>query len=105
MTRLSPADGNIHRVDNRAGIVGTAGTRSACPWPSRSGGVELAWRQVRLGAALAVALCIALPASPAAAFGTIDSGGQHREHERITRAALACAADPGPGDACFEAAS
>jgi hypothetical protein len=28
--------------------------------------------------------------APAVAFGTIDSGGQHREHERITRAALAC---------------
>jgi hypothetical protein len=105
MTRLSPADGNMHRVDNRAGILGTGGTRSACPWPSRSGGVELARRRVRLGVALALAVWIALPASSAAAFGTIDSGGQHREHERITRAALACAADPGPGDGCFEPAS
>jgi hypothetical protein len=105
MTRLSPADGNIHRVDNRAGILGTGGTRSACPWPSRSGGVELARRRVRLGVALALAVWIALPASSAAAFGTIDSGGQHREHERITRAALACAADPGSDDGCFEPAS
>ncbi|MFF5077549.1 CinY protein [Actinoplanes sp. NPDC000266] len=36
------------------------------------------------------------------AFGTIDSGGQHREHERITRAALACTnGEP----ACFEPAT
>ena len=34
---------------------------------------------------------IASAPGPAAAFGTIDSGGQHREHERLTRAALACA--------------
>ena len=33
---------------------------------------------------------IAPAPAPAVAFGTIDSGGQHREHERITRAALAC---------------
>jgi hypothetical protein len=40
----------------------------------------------------------------AAAFGTIDTGGQRREHERITRAALACAegADAGSGSGCFE---
>jgi hypothetical protein len=105
MTLLSPAAGNIHRVDSRAGIFGTGGTRSGRPWPSRSGGVEPARRRVRLGVALALAVWIALPASSAAAFGTIDSGGQHREHERITRAALACAADPGPGDGCFEPAS
>jgi hypothetical protein len=62
-------------------------------------------RQARLGAALALAVWIASPASSAAAFGTIDSGGQHREHERITRAALACAGDAGSGDDCFEPAS
>jgi hypothetical protein len=39
---------------------------------------------------------------PAAAFGTIDSGGQHREHERLTRAALACAGDAGSEPYCFE---
>jgi hypothetical protein len=38
----------------------------------------------------------------AAAFGTIDSGGQHREHEHITRAALACAGDAGAEPDCFE---
>jgi hypothetical protein len=36
---------------------------------------------------------------PAGAFGTIDSGGQHREHERLTRAALGC---PGGAEACFQ---
>src|SRR5689334_7465155 len=35
---------------------------------------------------VAVAAWIALPAGPAAAFGTVDGGGQHREHERLTRA-------------------
>ena len=44
---------------------------------------------------LLVAWIASAPGS-AAAFGTIDSGGQHREHERITRAALACAGDAGP---------
>jgi hypothetical protein len=38
----------------------------------------------------------------AAAFGTIDTGGQNREHERITRAALACAGDAGSDPYCFE---
>ncbi|HEY0815201.1 MAG TPA: hypothetical protein VGE11_18175 [Pseudonocardia sp.] len=38
----------------------------------------------------------------AAAFGTIDSGGQNREHERITRAALACAGDAGTEPDCFQ---
>jgi hypothetical protein len=38
----------------------------------------------------------------AAAFGTIDSGGQNREHERITRAALACGGDGGSEADCFE---
>ncbi|WP_236572676.1 Het-C domain-containing protein [Streptomyces sp. GS7] len=41
-------------------------------------------------------------AGPADAFGTVNAFGQHAEHERITRAALACA--PGiPSDgSCFE---
>ena len=38
----------------------------------------------------------------AAAFGTIDGGGQHREHERITRAALACAGTAVARSDCFE---
>jgi hypothetical protein len=40
---------------------------------------------------------------PASAFGTIDTGGQNREHERITRAAVACAAaGTGSERVCFE---
>jgi hypothetical protein len=39
---------------------------------------------------------------PAAAFGTIDTGGQNREHERITRAAVACAARNRSDRFCFE---
>ena len=51
----------------------------------------------RLIASLAVAsLLLGFP-GPASAFGTIEGGGQHREHERITRAAVAC-----PGGDCFE---
>jgi hypothetical protein len=42
-----------------------------------------------------------LDAGSAAAFGTIDSGGQNREQERTTRAALACVGDGGIED-CFE---
>ncbi|MFC7529187.1 CinY protein [Actinoplanes sp. GCM10030250] len=42
---------------------------------------------------------------PAAGFGTVEGGGQHREHERITRAAVACAADGSPERDCFEARS
>jgi hypothetical protein len=45
---------------------------------------------------------IAVAPTPAGAFGTIDSGGQHREHERLTRAALAC---PGGAEACFAPAT
>jgi hypothetical protein len=63
------------------------------------------WRRVRLVAPLVLTLCTTSPLSSAAAFGTIDSGGQHREHERITRAALACAGDARPADDCFEPAS
>ena len=52
-------------------------------------------------AAVMVALSASAPGS-AAGFGTIDSGGQNREHERITRAALACAGDGGSEADCFE---
>jgi hypothetical protein len=53
-------------------------------------------------ASLIVASSIALVPSSAAAFGTIEGGGQNREHERITRAAVACPAGTGSDDACFE---
>lgn len=54
-------------------------------------------------AVLPAVLLVALTApAPAFGFGTIDGGGQHREHERITRAALACTnGEP----ACFEPAT
>ncbi|MEU4425742.1 CinY protein [Actinoplanes sp. NPDC024001] len=48
-------------------------------------------------AAAGLLTCLLLP-GPAVAFGTVDGGGQHREHERITRAALACSG----GRDCFE---
>jgi hypothetical protein len=63
------------------------------------------WRRVRLVAALVLTLGTASPLPSAVAFGTIDSAGQHREHERITRASLACAGDARPADGCFEPAS
>jgi hypothetical protein len=56
----------------------------------------------RLATSVFLAVWIASPVSSAAAFGTIDSGGQHREHERITRAALSCASETGSHDDCFE---
>jgi hypothetical protein len=52
--------------------------------------------------ALVLVAWIASAPGSAAAFGTIDSGGQHREHEHITRAALACAGDAGAEPDCFE---
>lgn len=52
-----------------------------------------------------LAAWIVLPAGPAAAFGTIDGGGQHREHERLTRAALSCAGTASSDRDCFAARS
>lgn len=57
--------------------------------------------RVRLMAVLGLTVWIASPVSTVAAFGTIDGGGQHREHERITRASLSCAGDASLGDVCF----
>ena len=51
---------------------------------------------------VALAALIASAPGSAAAFGTIDSGGQHREHERITRSALACADGAASDGTCFE---
>jgi hypothetical protein len=45
---------------------------------------------------------IASTPGSATGFGTIDSGGQQREHERITRAALACVGEAGAEPDCFE---
>jgi hypothetical protein len=57
--------------------------------------------RLRSLASLALAGTLALTPASAAAFGTVEGGGQHREHERITRAALACRAGTEPAD-CFE---
>jgi hypothetical protein len=56
-------------------------------------------RWIRALLALVLIVWIASTPGTAAAFGTIDGGGQHREHEHITRAALACAA--GENASCF----
>ena len=65
----------------------------------------MGWRRVRLVAFLVLTVCVASPVPSAAGFGTIDGGGQHREHERITRASLACAGEADSDDDCFEPAS
>src|SRR5690349_19049407 len=63
---------------------------------TRSPGREPPEMSLRPGCLLLPALLLAalllawITPAPAVAFGTIDSGGQHREHEHITRAALAC---------------
>ncbi|BCJ41253.1 hypothetical protein GCM10010168_44490 [Actinoplanes ianthinogenes] len=50
----------------------------------------------RMGRAAAALVLAIVPG-----FGTIDGGGQHREHERITRAAVACRTAAEHGAACF----
>lgn len=54
---------------------------------------------ISMALAPSTAAVVLVPGS-AAAFGTVEGGGQNREHERITRAAVACAA--GEVDDCFE---
>jgi hypothetical protein len=61
--------------------------------------------RLRLLASLVVMMFIASAPGSAAAFGTIDTGGQRREHERVTRAALSCAGDAGSDPYCFEPTS
>jgi len=68
--------------------------------------MERCWRTSGRKPAMMAALCalvlVLLTPASAEAFGTIDGLGQRREHERITRAALACpAGTPSTGD-CFE---
>jgi len=58
------------------------------------------------GVLLTLLACLMVgPSSPAFAFGTVDSGGQSREHERVSCAALACVPGSGSDGSCFEAAS
>ena len=68
-------------------------------------GAAVPRQRLRLAASLVLSICLVSPAAPAAAFGTIDGGGQHREHQRLTRAALACASDADPIDDCFQPSS
>jgi hypothetical protein len=62
------------------------------------------WGKIGPGllASLVLSSCIVMVPGSAAAFGTIDGGGQNREHERITRAAVACPAGTGSDGDCFE---
>jgi hypothetical protein len=62
------------------------------------------WERLGPGllASLVLSSCIVLVPSSAVAFGTIEGGGQNREHERITRAAVACPAGAGSDGDCFE---
>ncbi|MFI9240718.1 CinY protein [Streptomyces sp. NPDC053079] len=56
-----------------------------------------------LGAATITPLALlTAQAPPAQAFGTVNALGQHAEHERITRAALACAPGTPSDGTCFE---
>lgn len=57
----------------------------------------------RLTVLLGLLVVLGLAAAPgsAAGFGTIDAGGQSREHERLTRAALSCAGAAADPD-CFQ---
>jgi len=60
----------------------------------------------RLGPGLLASLVlsgiIVLVPNSAAGFGTIEGGGQNREHERLTRAAVACPVGTGSDGDCFE---
>ena len=62
------------------------------------------WRLRLLACLVVMAFIVSAPGS-AAAFGTIDTGGQRREHERVTRAALSCAGEAGSDRSCFAPAS
>jgi hypothetical protein len=53
-------------------------------------------------ASVVLAGFLVLTPSPAPAFGTIEGGGQNREHDRITRAAVACPAGTSSDGTCFE---
>ncbi len=59
-------------------------------------------RWVGVGASLVLLMAVAPTAQPAAAFGTIEGGGQHRAHERISRAALACYSEVSVQENCFQ---
>lgn len=54
------------------------------------------------GAASLLPVLLGVQGGPAHAFGTTNSLGQHAEHERITRAALACPPGKPSDGSCFE---
>ncbi|GAA0379520.1 CinY protein [Streptomyces blastmyceticus] len=54
---------------------------------------------------LAASALLVAPAGSAHAFGTYGTLGQNHEHERITRAALACAPGASSDGSCFEPTS
>lgn len=58
--------------------------------------------RVFIGLLVLVAVSATGPLSEAGAFGTIRTFGQNAEHERITRAALACPAGVPSDGTCFE---
>ncbi|WP_405982804.1 CinY protein [Streptomyces sp. NBC_00158] len=75
-------------------FLGFAASAEAAPLPDPGKGGPAAVKPLR-------------EVPPIQNFGTIDGFGQNTEHERITRAALACApgATPGAAGACFQPAS
>src|SRR4051812_28250589 len=85
-------------VHDRAGAFDSVRTDHR---PGRQA-VRVGSRRLRLLTAFVLAVWMVLPTSSASGFGTIDSGGQHREHERITRAALSCAGADHSDVHCFQ---
>jgi hypothetical protein len=60
-----------------------------------------AMRRRRCAVVLSLLLVGWISSAPAVGFGRIDGGGQHREHERITRRPRMCEL----GVSCFEPAT
>jgi hypothetical protein len=78
---------------------------SFCDPFAREGRFRLPCLEKRAWALAAVLALVALalpPLQPAYGFGTVNLLGQHAEHERITRAALACAPGVASTGDCFE---
>jgi len=99
-----PGQGPARQLKCAAEPAGNATGLLSCIGPQDpQKGVHM--RRTEVLAALVVVLLLGSPVPLASAFGTIDSAGQHREHERITRASLACAAGAPVGDDCFAAKS
>lgn len=106
-TRLSSLTAAIARSRGRwtarlARRFGTRGTVRQGPASANSPSARP--RDAAVGMVAALLMLAAVP-PPAHAFGTINSLGQHAEHERITRAALACSAAVPPSGACIQPAT